>query len=40
MFLLLVLVIALLKEIKQRSLCSGNIIKRKEGFSLLAEFLI
>jgi hypothetical protein len=40
MFLLLVLVIVLLKEIKHRSLYSGSIIKKKEGLGLLAEFLI
>jgi hypothetical protein len=40
MFLLLVLVIALLKETKQRSLHSDSIIGKKEGLSLQAEFLM
>jgi hypothetical protein len=40
MFLLLVLVIVLLKETKQRSLYSGNIIGKKESFGLQAEFPI
>jgi hypothetical protein len=40
MFLLLVLVIILLKEIEQRSLYSGSIIKRKESHSFQVIFLI
>jgi hypothetical protein len=40
MFLLLVLAIALLKEIEQRLLRSDSIIKRKESHSFQAIFLI
>jgi hypothetical protein len=40
MFLLLVLVIILLREIKQRLLCSGSIIEKKEGRSFQAIFPI
>jgi hypothetical protein len=40
MFLLLVLAIILPKEIKQRLLRSGNIIEKKEGYSLQAIFPI
>jgi hypothetical protein len=40
MFLLLVLVIMLLREIKQQLLCSGSMIKRKESHGLQAIFLI
>jgi hypothetical protein len=40
MFLFLVLVIILLKEIEQRLLRSGSIIRKKEGYSLEAIFLM
>jgi hypothetical protein len=40
MFLLLVLAIMLLRETEQRSLRSGGIIERKEGYSFQAIFPI
>jgi hypothetical protein len=40
MFFLLVLAIVLLREIKQQSLYSGSIIRKKENLSFLAKFLI
>jgi hypothetical protein len=40
MFLLLVLVIVLLRKIKQQLLRSGSIIEKKENLSFQAEFLI